>query len=65
MNPEFGKWHGFSFNPGPGQLDDYAILDSTSFEASKPHRQQIAGELDVNLLYYRMGYCGATNQKGQ
>lgn len=65
MDPEFGEWHGFSFNPGLRRLHDYSILGSTFYEATKPHRQEIAGELDVNLLYYRMGYYGATTQKAE
>lgn len=60
MDPEYGEWHGFSFNPRLRRLHDYKVIGKTFFEATKPHRQQIAGELDVNLLYYRLGYRAAT-----
>lgn len=59
MDPEYGGWHGFSFNPGLRRLHDYKVLGTTFNEATKPHQQQIAGEFDVNLLYYRLGYRAA------
>lgn len=60
MATGFGEWHGFTFNPALKRLQDYTVLNGTFFEVTKPHRQQIAGELDVNLLYHRMGYVAAT-----
>lgn len=60
VSPEYGDWHGFSFNPGLRRLYDYKRLGTTFNEATKPHSYQIAGEFDINLLYYRMGYRAAT-----
>lgn len=60
MATGFGEWHGFTFNPGLRRLRDYTVLNGSFYEVTKPHRQQIAGELDVNLLYRRLGYIAAT-----
>lgn len=65
MSNQYGDWHGFTFNPGLRRTHDYLILNNTFVNATKPHLQQVPGEIDVNILYHKLGYVAAIlDQKG-
>lgn len=59
MSPSFGEWHGFTFNPGLRRMRDYLSLNGTFVDLCRPYRQQVVGELDVNILYHKLGFVAA------
>jgi len=61
-------WHGFTFNPGLRRLSDYRLLSpfATQSIVYRQKNKHIASELDLSILYERLGFTSAitNNEKG-
>ena len=56
---DWGKWHGFSWNPGLRRRRDYELLGSFASFDSTTTRETWRVESDVSAYYQRMGFYAA------
>ena len=59
-----GIWSGFTFNPGLRRMSDYKLLAPFAEQAIvyPQKNKKIASELDISILYERLGYTSAISE---
>jgi hypothetical protein len=62
-----GIWSGFTFNPGLRRMSDYKLLAPFAEQpiAYKQKNKKIASELDLSILYERLGFISAITDSEQ